>query len=141
MDEARAAIFETAGTLRSASGAGGGALRENELTLYPDDGDLHDWKFAEMPLDSHVSSCASVGRDLETVRWLCGSGNVEVPEDAEMSSVWHLPLQNLEAVTHGDPIDSAKPVALECMHLVEETGAASLACCTIEKIDMIREQG
>lgn len=78
-----------------------------------------------MPVDSHVDVHATPHRDSDAISVSCRSKSVAVPQN--VSKVISLALQNLNAITEGDYVVAAKAMALEHLHVIEETAAASLA--------------
>lgn len=117
MDEARARILGSDGTLCFISGAVDSDLHDDEIVPYPDDNQGDDWDFADVPVDSHVNVCANHSRYVDAIREVCCSANVAVLADA--SEVFSLALQNLDAIMKRPSAVASMTVARECVCFVK----------------------
>lgn len=69
---------------------------------------------------------------------MCDSKNVALPED--VSGVFCLALQNLNAIIKCEAAVALKDVELERVPVVKENAAASLTGWNLKKIDSIRKR-
>lgn len=81
-------IFWSSRTLGLARGVVGGDLRKDELAPYPDDDDVDDWGFADVPADSHVEVCVSLHWAFNATCELFHFTSVAVPEHASRAPLW-----------------------------------------------------
>lgn len=139
MCETSVMIFGSDGAPRLASAAVGVDPCDDVLTLYPDYDDGNYWSFADVRVDSQVDIRACLLRDFNASGKLCRSVNIAVPDDASFFFI--LALQNIKPIIERDSAVAANSDALEGVWVVEETAAASLANWTLEKTDMVREDG
>lgn len=107
MNEARASILSPDVSPGLASDAMGGESNYYELTpnLVEEDGD--NWDFAYATVDPHVNVRASFRLNSDTIRKLCRSASVAVPEDA--SGVFSLALKNRNAMLQRSAILQYRP--------------------------------
>lgn len=130
--------FGADGTLGSASDGMGSELCNDELFPYLADNCGNDSDIAVVPVDSHDDVRVSLRRDSDAILDLCRLANVALLQVA--SRVFTLALQTLTTFSEPDSEVSAIIVALERVSIVEETTAASLPRCTLEKADMVCER-
>lgn len=74
---------------------------------------------------SHVDVRANQRRDLDAIAKLCRLANVTVLE--ELSGVFRLALHNLNTIGKNKSAVTARPLALERQHVVEEATAPAIA--------------
>lgn len=99
--------------------------REGEFTTYTDD-DIENWDFADGPVDFQVDVRVCLRQGFHAIREFLRLANFAAPEDGR--GVFRLALQNLNAIAKCDSVTllAVRAVALEHLHVVEETAAVSV---------------
>lgn len=110
------------GTPNLGFNAVGGAWCEDKADPYQDKDDKNEWIFADVYVDSHVSLRASLHRYFDAIYELCWSANVAALENERKIS--RLALKDLNVMPEPKSVVTTRIVALERLHIVEETVAA-----------------